>query len=143
MTVLGEGGGGDGAERVADDDGWFADHLKEPVGVGDVVVEVVAAGGVVGASVAAQVEGVAVPPRGGALDDGHPARAVGGQAVQQHEGRAVVVTGFVVGDGGSAAGEDTLADAGHDRTAVTQVEAMASMWWWLVPQQPPSTRRCG
>ena len=104
MTVLGEGGGDDGAERVADDDGWFADHLKEPVGVGDVVVEVVAAGGAVGASVAAQVEGVAVPPRSGALDDGHPARAVGGQAVQQDEGRAVVVAGFVVGDGGSAAG---------------------------------------
>ena len=61
VTVLGQGGGDDGAERVADDDGWFADHPKEPVGVGDVVVEVVAAGGAVGASVAAQVEGVAAP----------------------------------------------------------------------------------
>ena len=128
MTVLGQRGGDDGAERMADDDGWFADHLKQPVGVVDVVVEVVAAGGAVGASVAAQVEGVAAPTRRCALDDGHPARAVGGQAVQQDERWAVVVAGFVVGDGGSAAGQETLPDAAHDRTAVTQVEAMASMW---------------
>ena len=127
VTVLGQRGRDDGAERMADDDGWFADHLEEPAGVFDVVVEVIAAGGAVGASVAAQVEGVAVPIRSGALDDGHPARAVGGQAVQQDEGWAVVVAGFVVGDNGSAAGEDTLPDAGHDFTTVTQVEAMASM----------------
>ena len=37
VAVLGQCGGDDGAERMADDDGWFADHLQQPVGVVDVV----------------------------------------------------------------------------------------------------------
>ena len=32
-----------------------------------------------------------------------------------------------------------LRAAAHVRTPVTQASAMASMWWWLVPQHPPST----
>ncbi len=27
----------------------------------------------------------------------------------------------------------------HDLAYVRQAALMASMWWWLVPQQPPST----
>ena len=64
VAVLGQRGGDDGAERVADDDGGFADHLQQAVGVVDVVVEAVAAGGAVRSSVAPEVEGVAAPTPG-------------------------------------------------------------------------------
>ena len=47
VAVLGQRGGDDGAEGVADDDRGSADHLQQAVGVVDVVVEAVAAGGAV------------------------------------------------------------------------------------------------
>ena len=43
VAVLGERGGDDGAERMADNDGGFADQLQQPFGVVDVVLETVAA----------------------------------------------------------------------------------------------------
>ena len=106
VAVLGQCGGDDGAERVADDDGGFADLLQEPVDVVDVVVEAVAAGGAVGSSVAAEVEGVAAPSRRGAGSmTGAQLGAVGRQAVEQDEGRPWSSPDDVVGDGGTVAGE--------------------------------------